>query len=223
VAVVLPCGGARGAYEIGALSVLLPALAARGERVDIWCGTSVGAINATAMAALAHLHPKEPVETAHELWRQMRKGDVIAPIVGLGGLRTLARGVGQSLRVPGLQLVSLLDPSPLAASLEHWIDWNQLARNVRTGVVESVCVVATSMATEEPVGFVAARRPPRPPRRHHPLRSRPAGWPARTRLGGHPGPLPDRRDHRPTDGSRALCRRRDAPQQPDQARSAPGR
>jgi hypothetical protein len=53
VAVVLPGGGARGAYEIGAVSVLLPALAARGEQVDIWCGTSVGAINATAMAALA--------------------------------------------------------------------------------------------------------------------------------------------------------------------------
>ena len=48
VAVVLPGGGARGAYEIGALSVLLPALERRGERVEIWCGTSVGAINATA-------------------------------------------------------------------------------------------------------------------------------------------------------------------------------
>jgi NTE family protein len=190
VAVVLPGGGARGAYEIGALSVLLPALAARGERVDIWCGTSVGAINATAMAALAHLHPREQVETVHQLWRQMRKGDVIAPIVGLGGLRTLARGVGQSLRVPGLRLVSLLDPNPLAASLERWIDWNQLARNVRSGALESACVVATSLATGEPVGFVA---------------------------------LPDRRDHRPPDGSRSLCRRRDAPQQSDQARSAPGR
>jgi NTE family protein len=159
VAVVLPGGGARGAYEIGALSVLLPALAARGERVDIWCGTSVGAINATAVAALAHLHPREQVETAHELWRQMRKGDVIAPLVGLGGLRTLARGVGQSLRVPGLRLVSLLDPSPLATSLERWIDWNQLARNVRSGTLESACVVATSLATGEPVGFVASRRP----------------------------------------------------------------
>ena len=55
VAAVLPGGGARGAYEAGALSVLLPALEARGERVSIWCGTSVGAIDATAMASLAHL------------------------------------------------------------------------------------------------------------------------------------------------------------------------
>ena len=47
IAVVLPGGGARGAYEVGALAGLLPALEARGERVSIWCGTSVGAINAS--------------------------------------------------------------------------------------------------------------------------------------------------------------------------------
>jgi NTE family protein len=157
VAVVLPGGGARGAYEIGALSVLLPALAARGETVQIWCGTSVGAINATAMAALAHLPHREQVGTVHEIWRQMRKDDVIARIVGPGGLRTLARALGQGLRVPGLRFASLLDPSPLTDSLERWIDWNQLARNVRNGTLHGVCVVATSLATGEPVGFVSAR------------------------------------------------------------------
>src|ERR1700684_3112062 len=88
VAVVLPGGGARGAYEAGALSVLLPALEARGERVSIWCGTSVGAINATALASLAHLPARQQVAAAKELWRELRKGDVIAPIVGTGGLRT---------------------------------------------------------------------------------------------------------------------------------------
>ena len=36
IGLVLPGGGARGAYEVGALSVLLPALEARGERHTVW-------------------------------------------------------------------------------------------------------------------------------------------------------------------------------------------
>ncbi|HEY5187910.1 MAG TPA: patatin-like phospholipase family protein [Solirubrobacteraceae bacterium] len=161
VAMVLPGGGARGAYEIGALSVLLPALAARGERVDIWCGTSVGAINATAMAARAHLPPGEQVGHAEELWRALRKDDVMSPIAGIGGVRTAARLIGHGLRVPGLRFASLLDSSPLAASLDRWIDWSQLARNVGDGTLHAVCVIATSLGSGDPVGFVAQRgRPP---------------------------------------------------------------
>jgi NTE family protein len=157
VAVVLPGGGARGAYEIGALSVLLPALAARGERVEIWCGTSVGAINATAMAALAHLPAREQVISADRLWRGLRKGDVMAPIAGIGGLRTATRLIGHGLRVPGLRFASLLDPSPLAASLDRWIDWSRLTRNVNEGILHAVCVIATSLGSGDPVGFVATR------------------------------------------------------------------
>ena len=48
IGLVLPGGGARGAYEAGALSVLLPA--ARGEGT-LLCGTSVGAINAACAAS----------------------------------------------------------------------------------------------------------------------------------------------------------------------------
>ena len=40
VALVLAGGGARGAYEIGALSILLPHLERRGERPDVIVGTS---------------------------------------------------------------------------------------------------------------------------------------------------------------------------------------
>jgi NTE family protein len=154
VAAVLPGGGARGAYEAGALAVLLPALETRGERVSIWCGTSVGAINATAMASLAHLPAAEQTQIGVKLWRDLRKGDVIAPIVGSGGLRTAVRLVGHGLGVPGLRFASLLDPSPLAGSLDRWIDWRRLAENVRSGSLDAVCVVATSLATGEPVAFV---------------------------------------------------------------------
>src|ERR1700730_3383446 len=75
LAVVLPGGGARGAYEIGALSVLLPALEQRGERVAVWCGTSVGAINAVLLASLAHRPVQEQVDHAIAVWLEMRRQD----------------------------------------------------------------------------------------------------------------------------------------------------
>ncbi len=157
VAVVLPGGGARGAYEVGALSALLPALEERGERVSIWCGTSVGAINAAVLASLAHLPVDEQVEGALAIWKGLRKQDVIARMVGPGGARMALRLVGHALGVPGVGLASLLDPSPLAGSLDRWVDWQRLARNVRANELEAVCVVATRLATGTPVGFVASR------------------------------------------------------------------
>jgi NTE family protein len=157
VAVVLPGGGARGAYEVGALSVLLPALEDRGEHVSIWCGTSVGAINSAVMASRAHLPADEQVQEAVALWNGLRRQDVIARLVGPGGARMTFRLAAHALGIPGIALASLLDPSPLASSLDRWIDWRRLARNVTTGSVDAVCVVATLLSTGKPVGFTAAR------------------------------------------------------------------
>jgi NTE family protein len=157
VAVVLPGGGARGAYEIGALSVMLPALEARGERVSVYCGTSVGAINAATLASLAHLPVREQVDATLARWRDLRKHDVIAPIAGGGGARTTLRLLAHMLGVYRVSLASLLDPTPLRSSLDRWIDWGMLARNVDRGVLDSVCVVATSLESGAPVGFVASR------------------------------------------------------------------
>jgi len=159
---VLPGGGARGAYEIGAMSVLLPALHARGEQVSILCGTSVGALNAALLGSLA----AEPIETqvaeSLDRWRTMRKGDVIAPIIGPRSVMTLARLFGEALEIPGLRLGSLLDPSPIRGNIQRWIDWLALHRNVRSGLIDAVCVVATALSTGASVGFVESRnRAPR--------------------------------------------------------------
>ncbi len=158
VAVVLPGGGARGAYEVGALSVLLPALEARGERVSIWCGTSVGAINAAVFASNADLSVKEQVQHARSTWEGLRKQDVVARMVGPGSTRMALRLAGHALGAPRVGAASLLDPSPLARSLDRWIDWTRLARNVRTDELDAICVVATRLATGTSVGFVASGR-----------------------------------------------------------------
>ncbi len=154
VAIVLPGGGARGAYEAGALSVLLPALEARGERVSIVCGTSVGAINAALLASLVDRPLSEAARIAVERWRAVRRSDVLGRVVGPSlALKTL-RFVGEALEVPGVRLSSLLDPSPLRDSLERWIDWMALHRNVKHGELAAICVVATAVNGGGPVAFV---------------------------------------------------------------------
>jgi NTE family protein len=162
IAVVLPGGGTRGAYEAGALSVLLPVLQARGERVDIVCGTSVGAINAALLGSLAHRPHAEQAAAMVERWRAMRKGDVVTRFVGPGTPLTLLRLLGETLELPGVHLPGLMNPAPLRASLERWVDWRALHENVAKGVVDAVCVVATSLDRGAPVAFVeSAARVPR--------------------------------------------------------------
>ena len=73
VAVVLPGGGARGAYEIGALSVLLPALAARGERVE--SGVAPAWVPSTPRPwRRSPISPAQQVKTAHALWAGCARG-----------------------------------------------------------------------------------------------------------------------------------------------------
>ncbi|MFL5846212.1 MAG: patatin-like phospholipase family protein [Solirubrobacteraceae bacterium] len=159
VAVVLPGGGARGAFEAGALSVLLPALEARGEKVSIICGTSVGGINAALLGSVAALPAAAQADALVARWRSMRKGDVIAPMLGPRAPLLALRALGEMLELPGLRLPGLMDPRPLRDSLERWIDWPALHRNVAKGVVSAICVVATSLERGGPVGFVETRTP----------------------------------------------------------------
>ena len=165
MALVLPGGGARGAYEVGALSVLLPLLEQRGERPVILCGTSVGAINATALGATADRPAQEAVDSLLSRWRALRKSDVIRPVVGPWLPLTALRMVGEALELPGVRLAGLLDPAPLKGSIDRWVDWDALGRNVRQEIIQAACVVATSLERSGPVAFVdtAGRVPPSRP------------------------------------------------------------
>ncbi len=152
VGLVLAGGGARGAYEMGALSVLLPALEAAGQRPTVLVGTSVGAVNIAYLAANAHRSAADAAAGGIELWRSLRWEQVLAPL-----LPTARRGlnyVGEVLGVPGVQLQALLDTTPLTETVPRVIDFAQLHRNVETGRVHATAVVGTSAATSESVVFV---------------------------------------------------------------------
>lgn len=158
VGLVLTGGGARGAYEAGALSVLLPELERRGERPSVLVGTSVGAINVSYLAAVHHLPAAEATTGLVERWREVTLGSVVRPIVSEQLPLVALRYLRDVLSLPGVRLQSLLDATPLAANLERWNDWGALRRNVDDGSVEAVAVVATAMRTGRAVVFCDARR-----------------------------------------------------------------
>lgn len=151
---MLAGGGARGAYEAGVLSVLLPELDRRGERPSFFVGASVGALNAVALASRQHLPAEQAMEEIVGIWTKLSKSDVIRPIVARSGLPLVLRYVGQMLMVPGVRAPSLLDNTPVWRNLERWINWRQLHRSVRDGSVSAVAAVTTSARTGKTVAFV---------------------------------------------------------------------
>ena len=150
---MLAGGGARGAYQVGALAALAPALAARGESPDIIVGTSIGALNGAFFAARADEPLEATAEAALEVWRELRWGDALRPIVSPSELGRLL-GVGAMLAgLSGVRLPGLLDLSPLHGTLARLVDFKRIARNVEDGSLTAAAVVATAYATTRSVVF----------------------------------------------------------------------
>jgi len=147
VALVLAGGGARGAYEIGALSVLLPALERRGERVEVIVGTSVGAINSAFLAATAGEAVERSLAQARELWLELRWDEVLRPLLSPAELAKLATFV-----LPGGRVWGFLDPAPLKQKLES-LRLGRIPANVQKGTLRAAAVVATSVERSASVVF----------------------------------------------------------------------
>jgi NTE family protein len=154
-ALVLSGGGARGAYEMGVLSVLLPELEHRGEAPSILVGTSVGAFNAAFLAANAHRPAAEAVADGITFWEELGWTDTLAPIGMFGNEPIRRRLIAQLLGVPRPRLHALLDPTPLEATLNRLVSFEQIARNVEGGALGTVAVTATSALTGRTVVFHA--------------------------------------------------------------------
>ncbi|MBE2317888.1 patatin-like phospholipase family protein [Solirubrobacter sp. CPCC 204708] len=139
VGLVLAGGGARGAYEAGVLSVLLPALPHH-ERPDIVVGASVGAISGSYIAA-----DSDPtLADGLQLWERLRWGDVLAT-PSLKDLERILRGAINFSGLLSLHVPALLDTTPLGPTLERLIPFERIAR--------TLAVVATSARTGRSVVF----------------------------------------------------------------------
>jgi NTE family protein len=152
-ALVLSGGGARAAYQVGALSAL--AEIAPGLETPIITGVSAGAINAVALAA--HRGPMGAAAAAlRRDWDRLQARHVFAvrPASLVGGLgrlvvRTLTGG-GST----GVSFRGLLDPEPLRRYLGRHSFLAGIDRNLRRGRLRAVALSATSYADGAAVTFV---------------------------------------------------------------------
>jgi len=155
IALVLAGGGARGAYEMGALSVLAPVLEKRGEQVSIILGTSIGGINAAYLAANSHLPLSEAAAGGAEVWRNLRYRDAMRSLLSPSALMMLLRFIGTSLSLPVKAVPSLLDTAPLRKTLNRIIEFERIAKNVADAATPlyAVGVVATSYESGRSIVF----------------------------------------------------------------------
>jgi NTE family protein len=151
VGLVLAGGGARGAYEMGALSALLPELPEQ-DQPRILVGTSVGALNCAYLAATADVELGKRLEKATAFWASIGWENVLKTLVSwdeiervLAYLREIVTGRAH--------LDSLLDPTPLGKTLTDQFEPDWIDRNVRAGHLDIAAVVCTSAATNLSVVF----------------------------------------------------------------------
>ena len=156
VGLVLAGGGARGAYEAGALSVLLPALEQRGESPRVIVGTSIGGVGCAFVAATAHLPAADVAIGAQQWWSTLRRRDIMGSVIARLPL-TVLRLAGQLLGIPGVRLTSLVSTAPLRATLERGIDFERLHENIAAGTIDSAAVVASNSDDGSCVVFLEGR------------------------------------------------------------------
>ena len=175
VGLVLPGGGARGAYQVGvmkAIAELLPA--GTPNPFPIMTGMSAGAINATVLASNA-LRFHAGIRRLHAVWsnfaiEQVYRADAWTMLkTSLHWLAALTTG-GLAGRNPR----SLLDNTPLGELLGGHIHFGGIQKAVESGALHALAVTASGYSCARAVSFyegspdlepwVRARREGRPAR-----------------------------------------------------------
>jgi NTE family protein len=162
LAVVLPGGGARAAYQVGVLRCLgrhLPDL-----RFDVICGVSAGAINAAYLAGHAG-NLRQAIDGLCELWcglqpRHVYRVDAgsLGSEVGRWGARLLSGG---SRLTPHIR--SLVDTAPLRRFLARTLragpggEVAGIDENLRGGRLRSLAITTLDYATGITVTWVQGR------------------------------------------------------------------
>jgi NTE family protein len=157
VGLVLSGGGARAAYQVGALQALSEIRGEKASPFNVLAGLSAGAINCAALGAGADDFPTA-VRMLTDTWMSLTPDAVyrtdLGTLMGLGArwLKDVTTGgvLGAS------RANCLLDTAPLRELLARRIDVSRISQHVEAGTLRGVAVSATNYLTGTIVTFFEA-------------------------------------------------------------------
>jgi len=151
---VLTGGGARAAYQAGALRALAEISGPGQLPFEVLAGLSAGAINTLAMATGADDFPGAAARLA-EVWDGLTPDKIYRTgtfrLAGIGSRWIRDLSAGGLLGSSGINY--LLDPAPLRRLVESSIPLGRMRRHLRAGRLRAVAVSATSYHTGAGVTF----------------------------------------------------------------------
>ena len=157
-ALVLPGGGARGAFQVGVLKAIAELLPRRARNpFPIISGTSAGAVNSIVLATRAH-KLRTAVAELERVWAHFRcnhvyKTDHLTMIKSsLRWLTSLVLG-GRLIDLP----TSLLDNTPLRELLQRNVHFPRIRDAIEAGHLEAIAITAASYASARSTTFFEAQ------------------------------------------------------------------
>lgn len=153
VGLVLPGGGARGAYQAGVLKAVSDMLPSTGNPFPVVSGTSAGAINATVVANNA-MNFHKGIDDLVRVWGNFHCEQVYrssASYVAKTGARWLA-----ALTLGGLGPRNphfLLDNAPLKELLGTHVDFKRVQAAIDSGALEALAITASGYSQAKALSF----------------------------------------------------------------------
>lgn len=163
-ALALSGGGARAAYQVGAIRALAEILSDQSTPFPILTGVSAGAINAASLAGQAQSF-QAGATTLWDLWSAITPDRVYrTDIRSLGSIGTQwVRELSSGGLLGPNHINHLLDTEPLRTLLEENLHVSAIRGHVEAGVLRGVAVSATNYQTGTAVTFYDCEPHPSPP------------------------------------------------------------
>ncbi len=155
-AIILGGGGARAAYQVGALRAIAE-LVPRGRPLPfpIVCGTSAGAINAATLAIQCRRFPARSRAARYAGGGASAVADIYRAdfAIAVAPQRAISRRRAHRRARTATGVASLLDNTPMSSLLLEQFEWPASATHIRQGDLRALSINATSYSTGHAVSF----------------------------------------------------------------------